>query len=105
MVVAGVCWGWREAVSVLAGGLITAVNILWTVRGGDAVLEGARGRPDQRQVIWYMLRLLLIFGMVFAMIHFSFLSLRGVLLGLAIFIFSIMAEALFLLIREWTGRG
>lgn len=104
IVVAALCWGWKDAISVLVGGLITAVNILWTVRGADAILEGARGRPDQRQVFWYMLRLLLIFGTLFAMIHFSFLGLWGAVLGLSVPILSTFLEAL-ILIFDQTKRS
>jgi hypothetical protein len=48
----------------------------------------------------YLLRLVLILGILFAMIRFSFLSLGGAVGGLSILVLAGMLEAFLLLVRQ-----
>lgn len=78
--------------SILLGGLLGLVHFHWTAVEVDRLLRG-EGIGGGKAAIRYILRLLLIFGGLFAIIHLSFLSLIGALLGLSVFVLSGLVEA------------
>jgi len=99
--VAGIGWGWGMGLSVLLGSGVAWLNFRWMQRGIDRALMGGPSRKSDLKVIaQYVLRLLLILATVFAIIHFSFLSLAGGVIGLSIFVLAGMSEAVILLYRQ-----
>ncbi len=88
------------AVSILIGGLLALLNHHWMVAGIDAVLGTPTPAKRQQAMLKYLLRLLLILGTLFAIIHFSFLSLLGAIAGLSILVLAGMLEALIQLIEQ-----
>ena len=88
------------AVSVLIGGLLAFLNHHWMVGGIDAVLGSPTSAGRRQVLVKYLLRVLLILGTLFAMIHFSFLSLFGGILGLSVLVLAGMLEALIQLIEQ-----
>ena len=88
------------AVSILIGGLLALLNHHWMVAGIDAVLGTPTPAKRKQAMLKYLLRLLLILGTLFAMIHFSFLSLLGAIAGLSILVLAGMLEALIQLIEQ-----
>ena len=101
LVVAGFFYqGPGTAVSILIGGLLALLNHSWMVAGIDAMLGTPTPARRKQAMLKYLLRLLLILGTLFAMIHFSFLSLFGGLLGLSILVLAGMLEALIQVIEQ-----
>ena len=88
------------AVSILIGGLLALLNHHWMVAGIDAVLGTPTPAKCKQAMLKYLLRLLLILGTLFAMIHFYFLSLLGAIVGLSILVLAGMLEALIQLIEQ-----
>ncbi len=102
LVVAGFVYqGPGTAMSILIGGLLALLNHRWMVAGIDAML--GTPTPDRRKqaLLQYVLRMLLILSTLFAMIHFSFLSLFGGVAGLSILVLAGMLEALIQLIEQF----
>ena len=103
--VASLGWGLGMGLSVLLGSGVAWLNFRWMQRGIDrALMGGPSRRSDIKIIAQYILRLLLILATLFAIIHFSFLSLGGGLVGLSIFVLAGMLEAVVLLYRQ-LGRG
>lgn len=103
LTVAGAIWGgWGMALSVLVGGAVAWVNFHWMAAAVDRLLATEPKPGGAVGVGKYLLRLLLIFGTLFAMIHFPFLSLFGGLAGLSIFVLAGMWEAVLLLWKEFS---
>ena len=100
---AGIGFGFRMALSVLIGGLLTVINFHWMSAGVDALFKQAESARVTVTVVKYLARLLLIFLAFFAIIHSSFLSVLGALAGLSVFVLAGMLEAVLLLIRPGTG--
>ena len=101
LVVVGLFYqGPGTAVSILIGGLMALLNHRWMVAGIDAVLGTPTPARRKQAMLKYLLRLLLILSTLFAMIHFSFLSLLGGIAGLAILVLAGMLEALIQLIEQ-----
>ena len=92
--------GTGTAVSILIGGLLALLNHRWMVAGIDAMLGTPTPAKRKQAMLKYLLRLLLILSTLFAMIHFSFLSLLGGIAGLAILVLAGMLEALIQLIEQ-----
>ncbi len=88
------------SVSILIGGLLALLNHHWMVAGIDAVLGTPTSQKRGLAMLKYVLRLILILGTLFAMIHFSFLSLLGAIVGLSILVLAGMLEALIRLVKE-----
>ncbi len=88
------------AVSILIGGLLALLNHHWMVAGIDAVLGTPTPARRKQAILKYLLRMLLILGTLFAMIHFSFLSLLGGIAGLSIVVLAGMLEALIQLVEQ-----
>ena len=88
------------AVSILIGGLLALLNHHWMVAGIDAVLGTPTPARRKQAILKYLLRMLLILGTLFAMIHFSFLSLLGGIAGLSIVVLAGMLEALIQLAEQ-----
>jgi len=104
MVPAGlIFFGLGAGLSVLLGGLLAVVNFHWMSAGVDRLLKRAETARVTGTVGKYLARLVLIFLTFFAIIHSSFLSVLGVLVGLSIFVLAGMLEAVLLLIRPGTG--
>jgi hypothetical protein len=89
--------------SVLLGGAVATVNFRWMQGGVERVLLKPGQIGTKRVLIKYVGRLVLLFGAVFAIIHFSFLSIYGALLGLSVFVLSGMQEAVYLLRKPRAG--
>ena len=101
LVVAGFLYqGSGLSVSILIGGLLALINHYWMVAGIQAVLGTPTTKKQGLATLKYLLRLLLILGTLFAMIHFAFLSLLGAIVGLSIFVLAGMLEALMQLINQ-----
>lgn len=92
-------WGWQMALSILIGSLLALLNFGWLVSGVEQAMDRGPGRGSGRAVVKYAARLLLIFLTFFAIIHTSFLSVLGALVGLSLFVAAGMLEALLLLFK------
>ena len=77
------------------------LNHHWMVAGIDAVLGTPTPARRKQAMLKYLLRLILILSTLFAMIHFSFLSLFGGIVGLSILVLAGMLEALIQLIEQF----
>ena len=75
-------------------------TVAWMAAGIGVVLGTPTSKKRGLAMLKYLLRLLLILGTLFAMIHFSFLSLLGALVGLSILVLAGMLEALIQLIDQ-----
>ena len=102
LVFGGFFWSWQMGVSIAIGALLAWLNFRWMVAGVDRLLakSSSQGKSAGTTMLKYLFRLLLIFIVLFVMIHFSFLSPIGALLGLSIFVLSGMLEAILLLIQR-----
>ena len=101
LVVSSFVWGdWGVATSVLVGGLVALINHAWMSTVVGRALEGGEEVPAVGVMAKYLLRLVLILGILFAMIRFSFLSLGGAVGGLSILVLAGMLEAFLLLVRQ-----
>ena len=101
LVVASFVWGdWGVATPVLVGGLVALINHAWMSTVVGQALEGGEEVPAVGVMVKYLLRLVLILGILFAMIRFSFLSLGGAVGGLSILVLAGMLEAFLLLVRQ-----
>jgi hypothetical protein len=96
----GLFSGWDVALSVVAGGLLAYLNFSWLKAGVDKILGLETGRRTGLILAGFMGRLVLILGGLFAIIHFSFMSLYGALLGLSIFVWAGILEAVFLFTKR-----
>ena len=96
----GLCLSVRVSVSILVGGLLALLNHHWMVAGVDLALGNPTSDKRRLVMLKYLLRILLILGFLFAMIHFSFFSLLGAIIGLSIFVLAGMLEALIHLIDQ-----
>ncbi len=92
------------AVSILIGGLLALLNHYWMVAGVNVLLGTPTPSGRSLSMLKYVLRLLLILGTLFAMIHFSFFSLVGAIAGLSILVLAGMLEALIQLVEQLKGR-
>ena len=97
---AGLFSGWGAALSVAIGGILAYLNFSWLKAGVDRILGLETDRRTALILVGFVGRLLLILGGLFAMIHFSFMSLYGALLGLSIFVLAGIVEAVFLFVRR-----
>jgi len=103
-IVAGLIgFGWAMAASILLGGLLAFLNLYWLTAGIDRLLGTGDKRRIGPVVAKYVARLVLIFAILFAIIHFSFLSVLGALWGLSVFVLSGMVEAVILLVKGQAG--
>lgn len=104
LVVGGLIWSWEMALSILIGEGLAWINLRWMRSGVNRVLavdeESVSPGTTHISLAKYLIRLLLIFMVLFAMIHFSFLSPIGALLGLSTFVLSGMLEAILLLVQR-----
>lgn len=87
--------------SVLLGGGVAWIGFGELKRSVDGILGSARGPEEVPSAgafaVRFLVRLVLILVVVFAMIQLSFISLLGVLLGLSVFILAGIFEAFQLL--------
>ena len=97
---AGLFWGVGMAVSVALGGLLAFVNMSWMSAGVDRLLR-VQGKSGNARYVWlFVLRLALISGTLFAIIHTSFMSLLGAVAGLSVPVVAGMLEALLLAVKR-----
>ena len=78
---AAVGWGWLMAASTLLGGALGMVNARWMWAGVEAVTSPQGQHQVSSVTTRFIGRLVLIFLVLFAIIHTSFLSLPGVVAG------------------------
>lgn len=91
--------GGAMALSVLLGGVLGILNFRWMAAGVDQLIYRGSGKGVGVTVAKFLGRLLLIFLAFFAIIHSSFLSLWGALLGLSVFVLAAMLEAVLLMFK------
>ncbi len=101
---AALVFGWRVGISVLVGAGLALLNLAWLAAGVDRLLGRQNPRGGGLVALRFMGRLALIFMALFAMIHTSFLSLTGALLGLSVVVLAGIWEAMALLIRGESDR-
>ena len=92
-------YGWSMAVSILIGGALSILNFQWLVSGVDRVIYGDLRKGILSAVLKYVGRLVLILVVLFVMIHTSFLSVLGALLGLSVFVVAGMLEAVLMMFK------
>lgn len=85
---AGIIFGWNMLASVVVGGLLSMLNAKWLAHIIDSALGRASTPKATSLALQFVLRLVLIFGVLFAIILTSFLSLLGVVAGLSICVVS-----------------
>jgi len=92
------------ALSIVIGGMLAFLNIRWMTAGVDRLLGRADKGGAPGLAARFVARLLLIFLVLFAMIHSSFFSVLGVLAGLSVFVLAGMLEAVLLLFSREAGK-
>jgi hypothetical protein len=92
--------GLEFGLSVLIGGVLADLNFSLMKETVDQVLAGKTGLSARRLLVGFVGRVLLILLCLFAMIHFSFFRLLGVVLGASIFVLSGFIEATVVLFRR-----
>ena len=85
-------WGWVSALSVVLGGLMALVNARWMVSGIDLALARKTLGNRRLAAIGFVFRPILIFAILFAIIHIPFLSVLGVVWGLSAGVLSAIIE-------------
>ena len=83
-----------HAVSLLAGGAIAGISLLWLRQAVDAIIFYDPKSSKRRILGGFFLRLLLIPLCLYAMMRFLFLSLPGVVVGFALFNCSVLVEGI-----------
>lgn len=101
-------FGWFEGLSVAAGGAVAWLNFHWMSTDIARVLNLSGGNHQERRsppsIGRYVGRLLLILAFLFAIIHFSFLSLIGAFAGLSIYVLSGLLEAILVAVSEYSPK-
>jgi len=100
VLVGGMVYGWGTGVSILLGGGLAWVNFRLKCQVVNALLGAGTVRNPTSLAMGFGAGLLLIFLGLFAIIHLSFLSLLGALVGLSIFVLAGLAEAVLMLVRR-----
>ncbi|UCF37525.1 MAG: ATP synthase subunit I [Acidobacteriota bacterium] len=95
-----VLWGFGFAASVLIGGAFAIINFRWMKLGVDRMLGSGQSPATSSVMVKFLLRIVLILVGLFVMIHFSFFSLYGAVLGLSIFVLAGTIEAVVLLVQN-----
>jgi hypothetical protein len=86
---------WVSVLAVVLGAALAWLNFHWLSAGVEAMLRPANPKKIKFLVAKFLLRLLLIFAALYAMIRVSLEMAGGLLLGLSVYILAIMAEAFF----------
>lgn len=101
-------FGWFEGLSVAAGGAVARLNFHWMSADIGRILSVSEANEQGRQrppsIGRYVGRLLLILAFLFAIIHFSFLSLIGAFAGLSIYVLSGLLEAILVAVSEYSPK-
>ena len=84
--------GWRGAASVLAGGLLSLINARWMAAGINLVTAKEGRQQVSSVMVGFIGRLVLIFGVLFAIIRTSFLSVVGFVGGFSVGILAALVE-------------
>ena len=85
---------WMAAASVIIGMALAWVNFRWMSAGITAVIVPANTKKIRSLLVKFLLRLVLIGAVLYAMIRVSRAGVGGVLLGLSMYVLAIMAEAI-----------
>jgi len=83
-------WGMRVALSLALGGALAAVNLSWIGATTGALFFGDPKGSKRRVLAGFILRLLLILGVLYATIRVHFLSPPAAVAGFTVFYCSIL---------------
>ncbi|MBI4454496.1 MAG: hypothetical protein HY644_01210 [Acidobacteria bacterium] len=95
---------WLAPISVLLGVVLAAINFHWLRAGVEGVILPSNRKKIKWLVFKFLARLVLIFGVLYAMIRVSLVGAGGVLVGLSMYVLAIMAEAVFSLLSSTKNR-
>lgn len=103
-------WGAEVGVPVFLGGVLSLASLYSIAASVDRALQAAdpsRQKQGKAHSAWktgplHLVRLLLILGVLSVMIHLSFRSMIGALLGLSIFVLAGFLEAILMVIGRRT---
>ncbi|HEY2934755.1 MAG TPA: ATP synthase subunit I [Acidobacteriota bacterium] len=85
---------WIAVASVLLGAAVSWVNFRWLSASVSAVVLGVRYKKIKYLIAKFLLRLALIFLVLYVMIRVSPAAVLGFIVGLSVYILAIMAEAI-----------
>jgi hypothetical protein len=85
---------WMAAASVMIGMALAWVNFRWLSAGVTAVIMPANSKKIKSLLVKFLMRLVLVVAVLYAMIRVSLVGFGGVLLGLSMYVLAIMAEAI-----------
>ena len=86
---------WRVTTGLLAGGLLALFNHSWLKNSAAAAIRlSATGGTPEWRIAQFLLRYLVIAGVVLAGYTLDLISLPAVLIGLSSFVVAILVEAL-----------
>ena len=86
---------WRVTLGLLLGGLLSLLNHHWLRSSATAAFSVvAHGAKPKLRIAQYILRYLVIGGVVFLAYKFNFVSLAATIAGLCSFVVALFAEAL-----------
>jgi hypothetical protein len=91
---AGLFYGYRTLLSLVAGGAIAAINLGLLRSTVNSIVFYQPEKSKRRIIVGYFLRLLLIPLSLYAMIRFLFLSIPAAVLGFALFNCNIFVEGI-----------
>ena len=93
-VVTAILYDVPHGASLLAGGTIAALSLLWLRQAVDAIIFYDPKRSKRRILGGFFLRLLLIPLCLYAMMRFLFLSIPAAVAGFALFNCSVLVEGI-----------
>ena len=95
VIVSAVVGPWRFTTGLLLGGLLALFSHRWLIKSAAAAIQVATtGAVKQLQLARFLLRYLVIAGVVFATYTLDLVFLPAVLAGLSTFVVGLMVEAL-----------
>ncbi|MBI2822430.1 MAG: hypothetical protein HYX74_09410 [Acidobacteria bacterium] len=89
---------WLAAASVMIVMALAWVNFRWLGAAIEGILLGSNPKKIKYLVFKFLLRLLLILGILYVMIRVSLVAAGGLLLGLSMYVLAIMVEAVLSLV-------
>ncbi len=93
--VSAVVGPWRFTTGLLVGGLLALFSHRWLKQSAAAAIEvSIGGGPQKLQLIQFILRYVVIAGVVFSLYQLDLLSLTAVLAGMSTFVVAIFVEAI-----------
>ena len=86
---------WRVSLGLLLGGLLSLLNHRWLKSSTDAAFSVvAHGAKPKLRLVHYVLRYLVIAGVVFLAYKLNLVSLAATIVGLCSFVVALFAEAI-----------